>query len=113
MERFVEEPLRSITTEGSQRLVLPAADARLARGRRICILDDVVSTGETLEALSRLAARAGGRVTSKCAIWKEGPWYASHDLIYIGTLPVFMERTRRQEPKPGPSRPASGPFPSM
>lgn len=94
MGRFVEESVRSITTEGSQRLVLTAEDARSARGKRICILDDVVSTGETLDALSRLAGKAGGRVTSRCAIWKEGPWYQSRDLTYIGTLPVFKVKTR-------------------
>ncbi len=94
MGRFVEEPVRSITTEGSQKLVLTAEEAWTARRKQICILDDVVSTGETLDALSRLAGKAGGRVTSRCAIWKEGPWYHSRDLIYIGTLPVFKVKTR-------------------
>lgn len=91
MGEFVEESVRSITTEGSQRLVLSAADARLARGRRVCLLDDVVSTGETLDALSRLARKAGGQVVCRCAVWKEGPWYPSRGLIHVGTLPVFTE----------------------
>ncbi len=91
MGQYVEEEIRSITTEGSQRLVLTAKDAVFARGKRICVLDDVVSTGATLDALVRLARKAGGRVVSKCAIWKEGTWYHSRGLVYIGTLPVFTE----------------------
>ncbi len=95
MEGFVEVPVRSITTRGGQRLVLPANDARLVSGKRVCILDDVVSTGGTFDALSRLAVKAGGRVVAKCAIWKEGPWYPSRGLIHIGTLPIFTEADAR------------------
>ena len=91
MGEFVEEEVRSITTKGSQNLVLPSEDAAFARGKRICIIDDVVSTGATLDALARLARKAGGRVVSKCVIWKEGTWYRSRSLIHIGTLPVFID----------------------
>lgn len=91
VEGFVEEEVRSITTEGRQRLVLTAEDAAFARGKRICVLDDVVSTGATLDALARLAHKVGGRVVSRCAIWKEGTWYSSSSLVYIGTLPVFTD----------------------
>jgi len=99
MGEFVEEEVRSITTEGRQKLVLPSEDAVFARGKRICIIDDVVSTGATLDALARLARKAGGRVVSKCVIWKEGAWYRSRSLVYIGTLPVFLEPGTRQAGK--------------
>lgn len=89
MENYLVEEVRSITTSGRQLLVLPMEEAERVRGRRVCILDDVVSTGGTLRGLERLIGKAGGRIVCRAAIWIEGPWY-SGDLIYLGELPVFV-----------------------
>ncbi len=55
------------------------------RGRKVCILDDVVSIGGTITTLERLVKKAGGEVICNAAIWVEGPWYTG-DLIYLDEL---------------------------
>ncbi len=92
MKEFLEEEVKSITTREKQKLILSEEDSRSVEKRRVCILDDVVSTGKTLVALERLIAKANGIVVCKCAIWREGPWYKVEDLIYLDTLPVFVKR---------------------
>ena len=89
MRDYLVEEVRSITTGGKQFLVLPREEAERIRGRRVCVLDDVVSTGGTLRGLERLVERAGGRIVCRAAIWIEGPWYRG-DLIYLDELPIFV-----------------------
>ena len=93
MENYIEEEVKSITTKEKQKLVFECdksrRDAESLRGKRIAILDDVVSTHGTMEALGGLVSKFGGKVVCKAAVWLEGPWYNGKDLIYIGTLPVF------------------------
>jgi len=89
MRDYLVEEVRSITTSGKQFLVLPREEAERIRGRRVCVLDDVVSTGGTLRGLERLVERAGGRIVCRAAIWIEGPWYRG-DLIYLDELPIFV-----------------------
>ena len=89
MRDYLVEEVQSITTGGKQFLVLPREEAERIRGRRVCVLDDVVSTGGTLRGLERLVERAGGRIVCRAAIWIEGPWYRG-DLIYLDELPIFV-----------------------
>jgi adenine phosphoribosyltransferase len=89
MTEYLIEKCSSITTKAKQILVLVKEDADRIRDMRVCIIDDVVSTGETMTALERLVKKAGGIVVCKAAIWIEGPWYKG-DLIYLDELPVFM-----------------------
>jgi len=93
MKDCLIEAVKSITTRGRQVIVLTRDDAELVKGRRICLLDDVVSTGGTINALEKLVERAGGDVACRAAIWIEGPWYRG-DLIYLGELPIFVTEWR-------------------
>lgn len=92
MDDYVVESLKSITTNEEQVLVLTGKDIDYLKGKSICILDDVVSTGGTINALERLIKKAGPKKICKVAIWKEGPWYKSDDLIYFDILPIYVEK---------------------
>ena len=92
MKNYVVETLKSITTSGEQALVLSGEDLRYLEKKRVCILDDVVSTGGTIKALERLVRRAKPLEIYKAVIWKEGPWYKSGDLLYLDILPVYVEK---------------------
>ena len=81
--------VKSITTAAVQKLYLSGEDAELMRGKRILIVDDVISTGESLRALEELVAQAGGIVCGKMAILAEGDAQTREDLIYLEKLPVF------------------------
>ena len=81
--------VKSITTEKEQHLYLDGADAELMRGKRILIVDDVISTGESLTALEALVEKAGGIVCGRMAILAEGDAQSRDDLIYLEKLPLF------------------------
>ncbi len=81
--------VRSITTAKEQKLYLDGADAALMRGKRILIVDDVISTGESLKALEALVEQAGGVICGKLAILAEGAAQTRDDLIYLEKLPLF------------------------
>lgn len=81
--------VQSITTKGEQTLYLDVADAELMKGKRILIVDDVISTGESLKALEALVEKAGGIVVGKMAILAEGDAQDRKDLIYLEKLPLF------------------------
>ncbi|MGB9622807.1 MAG: phosphoribosyltransferase family protein [Candidatus Methanodesulfokora sp.] len=89
MTDYLMEECSSITTKAAQVLILVKEDIEKIRGRRVCIVDDVVSTGGTMRALEKLIEKAGGIVVCRAAIWIEGPWYKD-DLVYLDELPVFM-----------------------
>ena len=81
--------VRSITTAKEQKLYLDGADAALMKGKRILIVDDVISTGESLSALEALIAKAGGIIAGKIAVLAEGDAQDREDLIYLEKLPLF------------------------
>ena len=81
--------VRSITTLRQQDLFLGADDCALIKGRRILIVDDVISTGESLHALEELVKTAGGIVTGRAAVLAEGDSLVRTDLTYLAPLPVF------------------------
>lgn len=81
--------VKSITTAAAQRLYLDGEDAKLMHGKRILIVDDVISTGESLHALEELVTQAGGEIAGRMAILAEGEAQDREDLIYLEKLPLF------------------------
>lgn len=81
--------VRSITTDHVQRLYLDGEDAALMHGKRILIVDDVISTGESLTALEALVTQAGGEICGRMAILAEGDAQNREDIIYLEKLPLF------------------------
>ena len=89
MTDVIEFKVNSITTARQQTLYLDGADAALMEGKRILIVDDVISTGESLRALEELVRRSGGIICGKMAILAEGDAQTREDLIYLEKLPLF------------------------
>ncbi|MGM9660986.1 MAG: phosphoribosyltransferase family protein [Faecousia sp.] len=81
--------VNSITTAKEQKLYLDGADAALMKGKRILLVDDVISTGESLKALEALAEKAGGIICGRMAILAEGNAQQREDLVYLEKLPLF------------------------
>lgn len=90
---YMKDPLIqevfSITTQRKQILCLDGGDARQICGKRTAIIDDVISTGESLKALEDLVAQAGGIVEAKAAILAEGDAAMRKDIIFLAELPIF------------------------
>ena len=89
MTNILSVSVQSITTAKEQRLYLDGADAALMKGKRVLIVDDVISTGESLHALEELVKQAGGEVCGKMAILAEGDAIDRDDIIYLEPLPLF------------------------
>ena len=89
MTGVFESTVKSITTAKEQTLYLDVADAEMMKGKRILIVDDVISTGESLHALEVLVEKAGGIIVGKMAVLAEGDAQSRKDLIYLEKLPVF------------------------
>ena len=81
--------VKSITTAKEQTLYLDGADAKLMEGKKILIVDDVISTGESLAALEVLVEKAGGIICGRMAILAEGDAQNRADLTYLEKLPLF------------------------
>ena len=84
MDGVFEVTVRSITTSGEQKLYM-----EMIKGKRILIVDDVISTGDSLRALEELVVEAGGKIAGKMAILAEGDAQDRHDIIYHEKLPLF------------------------
>ena len=89
MRDILEVSVRSITTNREQHLYLDGEDAARMAGKRILIVDDVISTGESLGALEALVEKAGGIICGRMAILAEGDAQNREDLIYLEKLPLF------------------------
>ena len=89
MTGVLEVTVRSITTAKEQKLYLDTADAELMRGKRILIVDDVISTGASLHAVEELVKEAGGLICGRMAVLAEGDACLRDDLIYLEKLPLF------------------------
>jgi len=89
MTGVFQSSVKSITTAKEQTLYLDVADAELMKGKRILIVDDVISTGESLKALEALVEKAGGIVAGRMAVLAEGDAQERKDIIYLEKLPLF------------------------
>ena len=85
----VECEVQSITTSAKQTLYIDGADAEYMKGKRILIVDDVISTGESLRALEQLVLKAGGEIVGRMAILAEGDAIDRKDITYLAPLPLF------------------------
>ena len=89
MRDIMEVSVNSITTAKEQHLYLDGADAELMKGKRVLIVDDVISTGESLHALEALVEKTGATICGRMAILAEGDAQDRDDLIYLEKLPLF------------------------
>ena len=89
MEEPIEVEVNSITTTNSQKLYLNNQDANKIKGKRVVLIDDVISTGQSLKALERLVEKAGANVVAKAAILAEGDAKDRKDIIFLEALPTF------------------------
>lgn len=92
---YMTEPLsvsvKSITTEKLQTLYLSQEKASMLSGKKILIVDDVVSTGESFIALGKLAEAAGGEVVTYSAVLAEGDAAERDDIVFLEKLPLFFK----------------------
>ncbi len=89
MQGVFSVDVRSITTMGVQHLVIDTEDAKLIKGKRMLLVDDVISTGESLHALEELVNRCGGIVAGRMAPLAEGDASERSDIIFLNKLPLF------------------------
>ena len=89
MTGVFEAELRSITTNKVQKLYLDTADAELIKGKKILLVDDVISLGESIAAVEHLVKEAGGIVCGKMTVLAEGDAANRDDIIYLEKLPLF------------------------
>ena len=89
MRNVFSTEVTSITTVNRQMLFIDQNDADSMRGKRVLIVDDVISTGESLKAVEKLVSQAGGTVVGKMAILAEGAAQNRSDILYLETLPIF------------------------
>lgn len=91
MSNPVEVSVTSITTQKEQHLYLGEEDAELLVGKKVLIVDDVVSTGESLIAVRKLVEKAGGIEAASCFVLAEGDAADRTDVIYLEKLPLFFK----------------------
>lgn len=91
---FVTE-VYSITTQKKQILCLDREESQLLKGKRVIIVDDVISTGESLAAMEHLVKKAGGNIVCRAAILAEGDAAGRKDIVCLAPLPVFPVQTIR------------------
>lgn len=89
MSGVFDVEVKSITTAKVQHLIIDTADAELIRGKRMLIVDDVISTGESLRAMELLVEKAGGIVAGRMAVLAEGDAKDRSDIITLAPLPLF------------------------
>ena len=89
MDNIVSTDVNSITTDNIQSLCLGGAEAEKIKGKRVLIVDDVISTGESLRAIETLVNQTGAEIVGKMAILAEGDAQNREDITYLEKLPVF------------------------
>lgn len=91
---YMKDPIhvlvRSITTSSAQMLYLDKNDMDFMRGKRVVIVDDVISTGESLNALEQLVKQAGGEIVARMAVLAEGDAAEREDITYLEELPLLI-----------------------
>ena len=89
MENPIYTEVKSITTKEPQKIVINGVDATLLKGKNVCIVDDVVSTGGSLKSVERLLELTECNVVAKVDVLLEEGGYNGEDLTYLAKLPVF------------------------
>lgn len=83
--------VKSITTSNVQKLNLDGGKAEMLKGKKVLVVDDVISTGESLNALIKLVEAAGGNIVGKAAVLAEGDAADRDDIIFLEKLPLFFK----------------------
>lgn len=91
MKNPVSVHVRSITTDSMQTLFLDEAEGERMRGKRVLILDDVISTGESLSAVEALLTKFDAQIVGKAAVLAEGDAAKRKDIIFLEELPLFFK----------------------
>ena len=90
---YMKDPVivnvRSITTESVQTLIMDSIEGEQIRGKRVVILDDVISTGESLKAVEELCAKFDANVVAKAAVLAEGDAAKRDDIVFVGEIPLI------------------------
>ena len=89
MQNPIKFDVQSITTKGMQSLYLDGTDVEYMKGKKVLIVDDVISTGASLAALEKLVEAAGGIIVGKMTVLAEGEAADRKDIIYLEKLPLF------------------------
>lgn len=92
---YMSDPIsvsvKSITTNNVQTLYIGSEDSEIIKGKRVLVVDDVISTGESLAAVLELTEKAGGIVAASCAVLAEGDAAERDDIIFLEPLPLFFK----------------------
>ena len=92
---YMKDPVcvevHSITTEAVQTLIMDSLEGEQLRGKKIIIVDDVISTGESLRAVEALVSKFGAEIVAKCAVFAEGDAAERDDIIFLEKLPLLFK----------------------
>lgn len=91
MRNPIEVSVNSITTENEQKLYLGENDAEFLKGKKVLIVDDVISTGQSIGALEKLVEQAGAEIVGKAAVLAEGEAKDRDDIYFLEALPLFFK----------------------
>ncbi|MBE7025411.1 MAG: adenine phosphoribosyltransferase [Ruminococcaceae bacterium] len=89
MEEVLKAEVQSITTKGIQTLCIGKKEKELLGGKRVLLVDDVISTGASLAVLEKLVREAGGNIVGEMAVLAEGDATKRNDIIFLEKLPLF------------------------
>lgn len=89
MEDILTVTVRSITTANEQTLCIGKREKNMINGKRVLIVDDVISTGESLTAVEKLVEKAGGNIVGRMSVLAEGDAHNRTDITYLEPLPLF------------------------
>lgn len=89
MPNAIEVKVQSITTKEEQTMYLSETDAKAIKGKRVCIVDDVISTGNSLKAMEEIVNLVGGKIVNKVAVLAEGDAIERNDISYLATIPLL------------------------
>ena len=92
MKNIVEVEVASITTAGKQHLYLGQTEVDKVKGKKVLIIDDVISTGSSLKAMEDLVTKAGGIIAGKMAVLAEGDAMERPDITALHKLPLFDDK---------------------